>query len=49
MDVTSHNSETDFANYIHLLSVPGNINVPKMMGNSAIMTLHVYTCTEIHL
>lgn len=43
MDVTSYNSETNFANYMHLLSVPGNVSVPKMMGNLTIMTLHVQT------
>lgn len=46
--MASHNSQTNFANYIQLLSVLGNINGPKIMGNSASLHYDI-TCVHMHM
>lgn len=46
IDMASYNSQTNLANYVHLLSVPGNINAPKIMANSA--SLH-YGIACVHM
>lgn len=48
IDMSSHNSQTNFANYVHLLSMPGNINALKIMGNSASFHYDI-TCVHMHM